>query len=169
MSSTVPRQTEKWKFLFKIEPCFNPSTFSKVFQKFTKIKGWDNRLKNNVFNSHLRNHPKNAKYPSPVALKCDESRNVLTCVYDDHSLYVWNISNIKYVGKIYSLLYHSSCIWGIEMRPVSLMDDVDYLPSDTFITYASDDTLRFWNFDEEKAHNFQKNVYSNVCALSHFS
>lgn len=50
--------------------------------------------------------------------ECEQEVFVLqvTCVYNDHSLYVWDVHDIKKVGKSWSFLYHSSCVWGLEVR-----------------------------------------------------
>ena len=37
----------------------------------------------------------------------------LSVVYNDHSLYVWDVNNVKEVGKIRSFLFHSACVWDI--------------------------------------------------------
>ena len=37
----------------------------------------------------------------------------LTVIYNDHSLYVWDLKNIKQIGKTHSFLYHNACIWDI--------------------------------------------------------
>lgn len=34
-------------------------------------------------------------------------------VYNDHSIYVWDLKNIKQIGKTHSFLYHSACVWDI--------------------------------------------------------
>ena len=34
-------------------------------------------------------------------------------VYNDHSFYLWDLSNIKQIGKTHSSLYHSACVWDI--------------------------------------------------------
>lgn len=36
-------------------------------------------------------------------------------MYSDHSLYIWDVKDIKKVGKSHSFLYHSACIWGVEV------------------------------------------------------
>lgn len=69
------------------------------------------------------------------------------------------------VGKSQSFLYHSACIWGIEMIPtreeISLYRNPikDTLPDGCFITCSSDDTIRIWNL--EGNHDLG-NIYSNV-------
>lgn len=45
--------------------------------------------------------PSNAKYPDAIALTYDERNHKLTCVYNDHSLYVWDVRDIKRVSLIY--------------------------------------------------------------------
>lgn len=57
-----------------------------------------------------------AKYPDTIALTFDPTNQWLSCVYNDHSLYVWDVKDPKKVGKVYSALYHSSCVWNIEVR-----------------------------------------------------
>lgn len=45
----------------------------------------------------MANAPKDAKYPDAIAVAFDEINNKLTCVYNDHSLYIWDVRNIKRV------------------------------------------------------------------------
>lgn len=52
----------------------------------------------NLFFSHMANIPLNAKYPDSIALAYDETNMKLTCVYNDHSLYVWDVRDVKRVG-----------------------------------------------------------------------
>lgn len=40
----------------------------------------------------------------------------LTCVYNDHSLYMWDVKDMKKIGKTWSSLYHSACVWGVEVH-----------------------------------------------------
>lgn len=37
----------------------------------------------------------------------------LSVVYNDHSFYVWDVTNVKQVGKNRSSLFHSACVWDI--------------------------------------------------------
>jgi len=50
-----------------------------------------------------------------MAITLDEDNQKVTCVYKDHSMYIWDIRDIKRVGKSHSFLFHSACIWGIEV------------------------------------------------------
>ncbi|CAH0713016.1 unnamed protein product, partial [Brenthis ino] len=85
--------------------------------------------------SHMFSQPENARYPDAIALTYDERNHKLTCVYNDHSLYVWDVRDIKRVGKSHSALYHSACIWGVDV--------VAAAPA-AFLSCSSDDTVRVW-------------------------
>ncbi|KAL1117743.1 hypothetical protein AAG570_004058, partial [Ranatra chinensis] len=111
--------------------------------------------------SHMASHPSNAKYPDAIAVTYDERHNKLTCVYNDHSLYIWDVRDIKRVGKSHSYLYHSACIWGVEMFPEGSHGQ---LPPGSFVTCSSDDTIRVWNIDSQcktqPGSTYQRNIYS---------
>ncbi|KAI8124958.1 WD repeat-containing protein 62 [Lucilia cuprina] len=86
----------------------------------------------------------------------------VTCVYNDHSLYIWDMRDIKRVGKSHSFLYHSTCIWGVETVPYNMEREMSpTLPEDSFVTCSSDDTIRVWGL-EGCANNeiYRKNIYS---------
>lgn len=108
--------------------------------------------------------PTGSKYPDTIAIVFDESRSKVSCVYNDHSLYIWDLRDIRRVGKSHSFLYHSACIWGVETVPSNFLRNgsaQSNLPSDCFITCSSDDTIRFWGLDNcETNEVFRKNVYS---------
>jgi len=40
----------------------------------------------------------------------------VSVVYNDHSLYIWDVRDVRKVGKSHSFLFHSACIWGLEVR-----------------------------------------------------
>ncbi|XP_078675993.1 WD repeat-containing protein 62-like isoform X4 [Branchiostoma floridae x Branchiostoma belcheri] len=105
----------------------------------------------------------NAKYPSTIAVKYDEPNNKVTCVYDDHSLYVWDVKDEKKIGKAWSFLYHSSCVWGVETYPNVPEGFKAALPAGSFITCGSDDTIRIWNLDSSLHTDtvLKRNIYSN--------
>ncbi|XP_034935592.1 uncharacterized protein Wdr62 isoform X1 [Chelonus insularis] len=112
--------------------------------------------------SHMSQHPPNARYPDAIALAFDELNNKLTCVYNDHSIYVWDVRDIKRVGKSHSFLYHSACIWGVEMYPTST-DSINAMPPGSFITCSSDDTVRVWNLQKDLPQDqgvYNRNIYS---------
>ncbi|CAG8472313.1 28624_t:CDS:10 [Gigaspora margarita] len=87
-------------------------------------------------------------YPDTTAIKFDAETGKLTCIYSDRSLFIWDIKDIKKIGKYRSFLYHCDTIWGVEMIPPhDSADDTSALPENTFVTYSADSTIRFWNFD----------------------
>ncbi|XP_025602508.2 uncharacterized protein LOC105683743 isoform X1 [Athalia rosae] len=113
--------------------------------------------------SHMSQHPASAKYPDTIALAFDECHHKLTCVYNDHSIYVWDVKDIRRVGKSHSFLYHSACIWGVEMYPTG-SDAVSAMPPGSFVTCSSDDTIRVWNLERDLQSDdtmYRRNIYSN--------
>lgn len=73
---------------------------------------------NNSFSlviSHLFTYKLDARYPDTVAVSYDSTNRWLSCVYNDHSLYVWDVRDLRKVGKVFSALYHSSCVWSVEV------------------------------------------------------
>ncbi|XP_046630856.1 mitogen-activated protein kinase-binding protein 1-like isoform X2 [Daphnia pulicaria] len=113
--------------------------------------------------SHMASHPANAKYPDTVALTYDETNHKVACVYSDRSLYLWDITDIRKVGKSHSFLYHAACIWGVESYPSSKEGMKGVLPTGSFVTCSSDDTIRVWNLDPNMGTNtiYRRNIYSN--------
>ncbi|XP_028276033.1 WD repeat-containing protein 62 isoform X2 [Parambassis ranga] len=99
-----------------------------------------------------------AQYPDTLALTFDLAARHLTCVYNDHSVYVWDVKDMRDVGKLYSALYHSSCVWSIEVYPELSDQSQACLPPSSFLTCSSDNTIRVWHADPPKAH---RNLYSN--------
>ncbi|NWV68086.1 MABP1 protein, partial [Malurus elegans] len=103
------------------------------------------------------------KYPDTIALTFDPTNQWLSCVYNDHSLYVWDVKDPKKVGKVYSALYHSSCVWNIEMYPEVKDNNQPCLPPGSFITCSSDNTIRLWNTESSNIHGtaLHRNILSN--------
>lgn len=112
----------------------------------------------------MSQHPASAKYPDTIALAFDECHHKLTCVYNDHSIYVWDVRDIRRVGKSHSFLFHSACIWGVEMYPTG-SDSINGMPPGSFVTCSSDDTIRVWNLEKDLLPDdtmYRRNIYSNV-------
>ncbi|XP_056229532.1 WD repeat-containing protein 62 isoform X2 [Seriola aureovittata] len=99
-----------------------------------------------------------AQYPDTLALTFDPTAKHLTCVYNDHSLYVWDVKDVRNVGKLYSALYHSSCVWSAEVYPELSDASQACLPPSSFLTCSSDNTIRLWHTDPPTIH---RNLYSN--------
>ncbi|XP_039454248.1 WD repeat-containing protein 62 isoform X2 [Oreochromis aureus] len=99
-----------------------------------------------------------ARYPDTLALTFDPAARHLTCVYNDHSLYVWDVKDVKNARKLYSALYHSGCVWSVEVYPELPEPAQACLPPSSFLTCSSDNTIRLWHADPPGAHT---NLYSN--------
>ncbi|MFT7803807.1 mitogen-activated protein kinase-binding protein 1-like [Arapaima gigas] len=114
---------------------------------------------------HLFASNPEAEYPDTIALTFDPITSFLTCVYNDHSLYVWDVCNILNVGKVYSALYHSGCVWSIETYPYMDEPLKSCLQPGSFLTCSSDNTIRLWRMDSQ--HNqspsakYGQNPYSH--------
>ena len=82
--------------------------------------------------NHMSSHPANSGYPDATAIVLDKSNFKVTVVYNDHSVYIWDVRDINKVGKSHSFLFHSACIWGLEMYPSS--DPAHVWPLELFST-----------------------------------
>lgn len=56
------------------------------------------------------------QYPDSVALTYDSVNCWLSCVYNDHSVYVWDTRDLQRVLKVHSALYHSDSIWDLQVN-----------------------------------------------------
>ncbi|KAM5146323.1 WD repeat-containing protein 62 isoform 2-T2 [Mantella aurantiaca] len=98
-------------------------------------------------------------YADTCALVYDEGNQWLCCVYNDHSIYVWDVSNTRKVGKVYSALYHSSYVWNIEVYPE--IGKKKRLSQGSFFTCSSDNTIRLWNLERSSYPTLKRNIYSS--------
>ncbi|XP_041092293.1 WD repeat-containing protein 62-like isoform X2 [Polyodon spathula] len=116
---------------------------------------------------HLFDRNPDVGYPDAVALAFDPSTRWLSCVYSDHSLYVWDVTDLRKVGKVNSALYHSGCVWSVETYPELEECSRACLPAGSFLTCSSDNTIRLWNTDGSSpatgigVAGFHKNFYSH--------
>ncbi|XP_069063712.1 WD repeat-containing protein 62, partial [Pleurodeles waltl] len=101
-----------------------------------------------------------SQYPDTIAVAYDPSNQWVSCVYNDHSLYVWDVKETKKIGKVCSALCHSSHIWNVEVYP-ELEDDKACLPKGSFLTCSSDGTIRIWTLDRGAVPELQRNIYSH--------
>lgn len=65
--------------------------------------------------SQLFSYRAESRYPDTVAVTYDPNNHWLSCVYNDHSMYVWDVRDLRRAGKLHSALYHSSCVWSVEV------------------------------------------------------
>ncbi|KAL0968950.1 hypothetical protein UPYG_G00220380 [Umbra pygmaea] len=111
--------------------------------------------------SHLFSPKMDARYPDTVAVSYDAASRWLSCVYNDHSLYVWDVRDLRKVGKVYSALYHSACVWSVEVYPDRISDgEQPCLPPGSFLSCSSDNTIRLWYTDGHST-TLSRNVISN--------
>uniref|UniRef100_A0A8C2H3T6 Mitogen-activated protein kinase binding protein 1 n=1 Tax=Cyprinus carpio TaxID=7962 RepID=A0A8C2H3T6_CYPCA len=110
--------------------------------------------------SHLFAYKENVRYPDTVAVSYDTTNRWLSCVYNDHSLFVWDVRDLRKVGKVYSALYHSACVWSVEVYPETRDGEQPRLSPGSFLSCSSDNTLRLWNTDAQNT-TLSPNVISN--------
>lgn len=117
--------------------------------------------------------PKNdATYPDSMALTYDDINKKITCAYNDHSLYIWDVHDIKKVGKVWSSLYHSGCIWDLEIYPPEEeLKTSPCLPPGSFITCSNDDTIRIWNIYQHitEIGPYKRNIYSHEILKTYYT
>ncbi|XP_063061845.1 WD repeat-containing protein 62 isoform X2 [Engraulis encrasicolus] len=113
---------------------------------------------------HLFTSDPNAQYPDTLALTFDPVAKHLTCVYSDHSVYTWDLRDLRNVGKVYSALYHSDCVWSVETYPEVESPYVPCLPSSAFLTCSSDNTIRLWHLDPQQGHTASASVTATASA-----
>uniref|UniRef100_A0AAY4BXH0 Mitogen-activated protein kinase binding protein 1 n=1 Tax=Denticeps clupeoides TaxID=299321 RepID=A0AAY4BXH0_9TELE len=105
--------------------------------------------------SHLFSSKADVHYPDSVAVTYDPGNCWLSCVYNDHSLYVWDVHDLHRVGKVHSALYHASCVWDLQVTEM-----LDSSCSSMFLTCSADNTVRLWSSSGH--HDFSNgNVLSN--------
>lgn len=113
---------------------------------------------------HLFGANPEAQYPDTLALTFDPVTKHLTCVYNDHSVYVWDVRDIRNVGKVYSALYHSGCVWSVETYPELEDSSAACLSPGSFLTCSSDNTIRLWKSESPQSHSaglgLRHNLYS---------
>jgi WD40 repeat protein len=66
----------------------------------------------------VRSTDKSTFYPDAVAMVYDGKSQRVTVVYSDRSLYVWDIRDLQKIGKYRSFIFHSDCVWGVEVNMI---------------------------------------------------
>ena len=101
-------------------------------------------------------------YPDAVAVK--SVGNHVAVFYNNRALFVWDIQNVKQVGKYRSFIAHSSCIWGLDVFPAreSGAGSGAVLPENSFASCSADGSIRIWNVEEGEKNIFCKELVSSL-------
>ena len=76
--------------------CFSPQTLQFITTlPRTHFLGVD--VSKGLTISHMASHPSNAVYPDASAVSYDEQNARVSVVYNDHSLYIWDVRDIRKV------------------------------------------------------------------------
>lgn len=106
-------------------------------------------------------------FPDTVALGLDSMTHMLSCVYSDHSLYCWDLTDLKEHKRTYSALYHSGCIWSLEVYP-ELGDGDSCLPPCSFLSSSSDNTIRVWSTESPNVNRYSQDLLRIVYVAETF-
>ncbi|XP_038582055.1 mitogen-activated protein kinase-binding protein 1-like isoform X2 [Micropterus salmoides] len=98
--------------------------------------------------SHLFSTKTDARYPDTVAVIFDPVSHWLSCVYSDHSVYVWDVRDVNRVGKVHSALFHAACVGDLEMFPDVPGELGAGLSSGAFLSCSADNTIRLWHMND---------------------
>ncbi|KAK2856450.1 hypothetical protein Q5P01_005185 [Channa striata] len=102
------------------------------------------------------------RYPDVIAITYDPTNHWLSCVYNDHSLYVWDVRDVNRVGKVHSVLFHAACVWDLEMFPDAPGDMDTSFSSGAFISCSADNTIRLWCIEDwTQTHVYSQNILSS--------
>ncbi|XP_057678676.1 mitogen-activated protein kinase-binding protein 1-like isoform X1 [Corythoichthys intestinalis] len=110
--------------------------------------------------SHLLCSRADARYPDAMAVTYDPISRWLSCVYADHSLFVWDVADVSRVAKVHSALFHAACVWDLQMFPdVPHGETATNVSPSAFFSCSSDSTIRLWHMDE-RVHVPSQNILS---------
>ncbi|XP_061668123.1 mitogen-activated protein kinase-binding protein 1-like [Syngnathoides biaculeatus] len=109
--------------------------------------------------SHLLCSRTDARYPDAAAVTYDPVSRWLSCVYADHSVFVWDVADFTRVAKVHSALFHAACVWDLEMVPDVPGVITASLSPGAFLSCSSDSTIRLWRVDE-RAGLHSRNILS---------
>ncbi|XP_051132212.1 uncharacterized protein LOC127252184 isoform X3 [Andrographis paniculata] len=97
----------------------------------------------------LQNEP---TFPDAVACQFS-THEKLVVIYEDHSLYIWDVHSIDQATRCCVLVSHGGCIWGIKNVPCENMHDPSLScvakgcsGGLSFATCSVDGNIRLWDF-----------------------
>lgn len=111
------------------------------------------------------------KYADCIALCYDKHNTILTTFYNDHSFYVWDLTDLNHIRKLDSHLFHSTTCWSIDLFAASFnYDNAAYfknnpaMPIESIISCGADNTIRIWTplFIKEKSLKESKHLKRNI-------
>ncbi|XP_034756679.1 mitogen-activated protein kinase-binding protein 1-like [Etheostoma cragini] len=111
--------------------------------------------------SHLFSTKTDARYPDAIAVTYDPVSRWLSCVYNDHSVYVWDVRDVNRVGKVHSALFHAACVGDLGMFPDVPGKFSAGLSSGAFLTCSADNTIRLWRMDDWTTRVHSQNILSS--------
>ncbi|XP_059212335.1 mitogen-activated protein kinase-binding protein 1-like [Centropristis striata] len=109
---------------------------------------------------HLFSTKTDARFPDAIAVTYDPASRWLSCVYNDHSVYVWDVRDVNRVGKVHSALFHAACIGDLEMFPDVPGECDAGLSSGAFLSCSADNTIRLWRMNDS-THTHSQNILSH--------
>ncbi|KAJ7513335.1 hypothetical protein O6H91_24G001100 [Diphasiastrum complanatum] len=97
-------------------------------------------------------HVQGVHFPDALACTFLSEGDKLAVVYDDHSLYFWDLTNMSKIGRYRTFLAHSDCIWDITTFPTAfegqaILEKDDLLEKKLFVTCSADRSIRIWSLD----------------------
>eukprot|EP00127_Corallochytrium_limacisporum_P004482 Clim_evm9s165 gene=Clim_evmTU9s165 len=111
--------------------------------------------------THRRNQ--NTVYPHAFCISLSQTSNKVNVVYSDRSLYVWDVTDVNRAQRLRYNLWHSECVWDMDVCPLPLNDPATLegtltpgrqlggetpFTEGTLMTCGADDTVRFWNIGQ---------------------
>ncbi|KAH9286084.1 WD repeat-containing protein 62 [Echinococcus granulosus] len=145
--------------------------FSAITLRFIARVPLPHPLGSNVFKSKVGvlssvtssgNRREETRYAEVAAIRLDLAAGHLICMYADHSLYCWNVADLRSIGRQFAHFYHSRAVCGGAVTTSGtcpMLDETNlgrWAPADAagtttfhmehFVTCSDDDTVRVWSF-----------------------
>lgn len=105
-------------------------------------------------------------YPDAIAVKSSPDQKHIVCFYNNRSLFIWDISNVKQVGKYRSFISNSSCVWGLDMFPASSSTASSLYPDGSFATCSADGSVRIWNVESGSENVYSRELWGSLSLSS---